>query len=201
MDIEIRSDDSVHISGYANIPERESKAVITPRGKVNEVIEQRAFQRAIDKADNIDVLLDHNTNRKLASTANNTADIYEDNVGLYVSMETRDSEVVDAAKTGKLKGWSFNMMQVKDEVEQRADKLPLRRVKDFLMSEVSLILNKNPAYSSTSIEVRADVEEEVEIRSANDINIKTTVIEPKVKKETIDYSEYDNKINQLKVGK
>jgi len=159
-----------------------------------------AFERAINKADKIDILLDHQTDRKLASTADKSAEVYEDNVGLHVSLETRDAEVIDAARSGKLKGWSFDMISAVDTIEQRAEKLPLRRVKDFLMTEISLILKKNPAYNSTSIEYRADEEEEIEIRSMNDFDMKTTVIEAPIQKETIDYSNYENKIKQLIVG-
>ena len=38
----------------------------------------------------------------------------------------------------------------------RAEGLPLRKVKAFDMSEISLILHAVPCYSATSVEVRAD---------------------------------------------
>jgi len=190
---EIRAD-GLHISGYVNVPGRESKPVITPRGKVIEVIEQRAFQRAIEKADSIDLMLDHE--RKIASTKEGTLKVYEDEVGLRAETIVTDEETIKGAREGKLKGWSFNMLRVKDEIEERAGKLPLRTIKDFVMTEITLALHKQPVYSSTSIELRAEEEEEIETRATG---IETTVVDMVEKpKETIDYSEFENKIQKMK---
>ena len=67
MKIEQRAD-GLHISGYVNTVLRESRPVITPRGKVNEVIEERAFGRALEKTYNVPMYLDHQANRVLANT-------------------------------------------------------------------------------------------------------------------------------------
>lgn len=214
MKAEIRAD-GIHISGYVNVPGRESRPVLTPRGKVNEVIEQRAFQRAIDRAENINLKLDHE--RIIASTSDGTLTAYEDAVGLRAETVINDEEVIQGAKEGKLKGWSFNMFNVKDEVEQRADKLPLRTVKELDMSEITLAMNKNPVYSSMSLEVRAENEEEVETRaertevfitdrterteiyiSADGVKTTTETTIDRNEKTIIDYSEFENKINDLK---
>lgn len=188
---EIRAD-GLHIVGYVNVPGRESRPVITPRGKVIEVIEQRAFQRAIEKVDNIDLKVDHE--RTIASTKEGTLTVYEDEVGLRAETVITDEEVIKGAKQGKLKGWSFNMLRVVDEIEERTGKLPLRKVKDFIMTEITLALNKMPVYSSTSIEFRAEEEEEVEVRA---VESKVIVLDM-IKKKEIDYSEYENKIQNLK---
>ena len=86
------------------------------------------------------------------------------------------------------------MLKVVDEIEERAGKLPLRRVKDFLMTEITLALKKIPIYSATSIEIRAEEEEEVEVRTSE---CEVTVVDL-TEKEKIDYSEYEKKINKLK---
>lgn len=57
------------------------------------------------------------------------------------------------------------MKNIVDEVEERADKLPLRHVKSFDMDEISLVVKKIPVYSATSVEIRADEEADVEERS------------------------------------
>jgi len=191
---EIRAD-GLHISGYVNVPGRESRPVLTPRGKVIEVIEQRAFQRAIEKAENIDLMLDHE--RKIASTREGTLKAYEDEVGLRAEAIINDDEVIKGAREGKLKGWSFQMTKVKDELEERAGKLPLRTVKEFDMPEITLALHKQPVYSSMSIELRAG--EEIEIR-ATDENLEVIDLVEK-KKEQIDYSEFENKIQKMKERK
>lgn len=191
---EIRAD-GLHIVGYVNIPGRESRPVVTPRGKVIEVIEQRAFQRAIEKADNINLKLDHE--RIIASTKGGNLTVYEDEVGLRAETVITDEETIKGAKEGKLKGWSFNMMKVKDEIEERAGKLPLRTIKDFDMSEITLALNKQPVYSSMSIELRAgEEEEEVEVRTTDS---ETTFIDMvETPKENIDYTVFENKIQKMK---
>ena len=190
---EIRAD-GLHIIGYVNIPGRESRPVITPRGKVVEVIEQRAFQRAIEKVDNINLMLDHE--RKIASTKEGSLTVYEDEVGLRAETVITDEETIKGAKEGKLKGWSFNMMKVKDTIEERAGKLPLRTVKDFVMTEITLALRKQPVYSSTSIELRAEEEEEIEVRTTE---LETEVVDLRAKiLNPIDYSEYENKIQNMK---
>lgn len=164
MKAELRAD-GLHISGYVNVPGRESRPVLTPRGKVIEIIEQRAFARAIERSGGIKMLLDHDRSRVLADTSDGTLKVREDEVGLRAESVITDETVIAGAKAGKLKGWSFNMKNVKDSIEERADELPIRRVKDFDMDEITLVMNKVPVYSSTSIEVRADTEEEVETRA------------------------------------
>ena len=196
MKAEIRAD-GLHITGYANVPGRQSRPVITPRGKVIEVIEQRAFQRANDMTGNIDLMLDHE--KKIASTSDGTLVVYEDEVGLRADAHITDEETVQAARESKLKGWSFKMMRVKDAVEERAGQLPLRTIKEFIMPEVTLAYRKNPVYSSTSIELRAEEEEEVEIRTSDEpISVEEMVETPK---KPINLSQYHNRINKLRVGK
>lgn len=196
MKAEIRAD-GLHISGYVNVPGRTSRPVITPRGKVVEVIEQRAFQRAIEKMNNIDMMLDHE--KKIASTADGTLKVYEDEVGLRAEAIVTDPETIQAGREGKLKGWSFKMVKVKDEVEERAGQLPLRTIKDFYMPEITIAYRKQPVYSSTSIELRAEEEEEVEQRATEDSITVTDMVE--TPKKPVNLSQYQNRINKLKVGK
>ena len=196
MKAELRAD-GLHISGYVNVPGRESRPVLTPRGKVIEVIEQRAFARAIERAGEVRMLLDHDRNHVLADTSDGTLMVKEDEVGLRAESVVTDEAVIAGAKEGRLKGWSFNMKNVVDTIEERAEGLPIRHVKDFDMDEITLVMNKVPVYSSTSIEVRADTEEEVETRA---ICLEATYSEIKepVKKPEYDNSEYRKRIEYLK---
>lgn len=166
MRAELRAD-GLHISGYVNVPGRQSRPVMTPHGRVIEVIEQRAFAKAIGRAENIRMLLDHDPTRVLAETRANTLTVVEDAVGLRAESIVTDQEVIDGAKAGRLRGWSFNIKNPVDTIEQRAEGLPVRHITDLDMDEVTLVMNRIPAYSSTSIEVRADTEdgEAVELRS------------------------------------
>lgn len=165
MKIEIRAD-GAHISGYVNVVERKSRPVITPHGKVVEEIEPRAFEQAINRAGNITVTVDHDRSHVYASTDDGTLNLYEDNIGLHADVLITDEILIGLAKQGKIKGWSFGMYNVRDEIEPRADDLPLRRIKSLDLDHVTLVVNKNPVYSATSIEIRADAEVDVETRTS-----------------------------------
>lgn len=167
MKAELRAD-GLHISGYVNVPGRQSRPVMTPHGRVIEIIEQRAFQKAIDRATNIRMLLDHDPARVLAETRANTLTVHEDAVGPRADSVVTDPEVIEGAKKGLLRGWSFNIRNPRDTIEERADGLPIRRITDFDMDEITLVMHKVPVYSSTSIEIRAGEEESVEYRADDD---------------------------------
>lgn len=181
MKVELRADGVLHISGYVNVTGRESRPVVTKHGKMPEVIEQGAFQRAIDaNKTGISVLLDHDPSRRLAGTADQTLTLYEDNIGLRAETEIGDPEVIEAAKHDKIRGWSFNMKNVVDEIEERAGNQPLRHVKSFDMDEISLIVKKIPYYSATSVEIRAGEETDVEERGMIEtVDVKLPTDEPK----------------------
>ncbi|MCC2864908.1 HK97 family phage prohead protease [Anaerovorax odorimutans] len=197
MKAEIRAD-GLHISGYVNVPGRASRPIFTKkRGQVIEIIEQRAFQKAIDRASNIQLLLDHRKDKVLASTKNKTLSAQEDEIGLRAEAVVTDRETIEAARAGRLKGWSFNMFNTVDEIEERADQLPIRRVKDFDMTEITLALDRIPAYSSTSIELRADEEVETEERAMETEIILTEKSEP----EKINNSAYRNRIYKTRIEK
>lgn len=199
MKAELRAD-GLHISGYVNVPGRESRPVMTPHGKVIEIIEQRAFARAIERAGGaIRMLLDHDRGHVLADTQSGTLSVEEDEVGLRAESVVTDEAVIDGAKQGKLRGWSFNMRNVKDEVETRAEGLPIRHVKDFDMDEITLVMNKMPVYSSTSVEVRAGEEEDVETRAiCLGAVYSENIPDPKPPKPAYDNSEYKERFENIK---
>ena len=176
MKIEIRAD-GAHISGYVNVTEKKSRPVVTPHGKVVEEIEPRAFERAISRAGNITVTVDHDNRHVYASTDEGTLKLYEDNIGLHADVLVTDDTLIGLARKGKVKGWSFGMYNVQDELEQRADDLPLRRIKALDLDHITLVVRKSPIYSATSVELRADAKVELEIRSAEETP-RITVDEP-----------------------
>lgn len=194
MKIEVRAD-GVHISGYVNATEKKSRPVITPRGKVIEVIEERAFQKALERAGNLTVTVDHDNTHIYASTNEGTLELYEDGIGLHADVIIKDENLIDLAKKGKIKGWSFGMYNVVDEMENRTNDIPIRRIKALDLDHLTLAVKRNPIYSATSVEVRADGNVEVEERSNEEL-VRLTVETPK---ETINYDAYINRIKQLKV--
>ena len=164
MKMEIRAD-GVHISGYVNATEKKSRPVITPHGKVIEVIEPRAFAAAIERAGDVTVTVDHDSTHIYASTRANTLKLYEDEIGLHADTLITVPTVIDLAKRGKIKGWSFGMYNVQDTLERRADDLPIRRISALDLDHITLVVKKKPVYSATSVEVRAEGEVNVETRS------------------------------------
>lgn len=164
MQLEYRADGSAHISGYVNVTEKKSRPVITPHGKVVEEIEPRAFEAAVARAGNITLTVDHDDSHVYAETSDGSLTLHEDAIGLHADVLIKDPTLMELAKRGKIRGWSFGMYNVQDEVEARADDLPLRRIKALDLDHVTLVVNKQPVYSATSVELRADTEVQLETR-------------------------------------
>ncbi|MBQ8180596.1 MAG: HK97 family phage prohead protease [Ruminococcus sp.] len=191
MIIEERAD-GLHVSGYVNVTGKLSRPVITPRGKVIETIEERAFDAAIRKSGNITVTVDHDEGHAYASTKDGTLKLTEDAIGLKAEVLVTDKTVIDMARKGKIKGWSFGMYNVIDEMEERADKLPIRHVKSFLLDHITLVKDKVPCYAATSVEYRADEAVDIERRALD--------IEPELHISSAnkpDYNEYERRIESL----
>lgn len=164
MRLEARAD-GLYITGYVNVTGKLSRPVITPHGKVIETIEERAFDSAIRKSGDITVTVDHDSGHVYARTGDGTLELREDAIGLHANVTITDPIVIEMAKKGKIKGWSFGMYNVVDELEQRADGLPIRHVKDFMLDHITLVKDKTPCYSATSVEYRAESAVDIECRA------------------------------------
>ena len=194
MRVEVRNN-KIIIDGYVNAVERASKVLYDTRGEFIEKIRSGVFQKALERADNVDVLLDHEHDRKLADTKSGKAKLYEDNIGLRAIVEIEDAEVIQKARENKLRGWSFGFFCNKEDRKTNEDGIEERTVRDLDLLEVSIIDDKKyPAYIGTSIEMRDDKVKVVEYRTGqfSEIDIKE---EPeqltKREVEKIDYSEYE----------
>lgn len=156
--IEIRADDSVHIEGYVNAVERDSKIINIPNvGRCVEQIRAGAFEQALKAAPDVLILENHDTSRKLGSIKEGNLKLYEDNIGLRAITDIKDRDIAEKARLGKIRGWSFGFICSDEETEQRADNVPRRIVKALSLSEVSLIDGDNiPCYKGTLVEVRSE---------------------------------------------
>ena len=168
MDIEIRGDNVVILSGYVNAVERYSKPIrANLRGKMQRFIEKikaGAFETALKRNNNVKVLLNHNKDRELANTLDGTAKLEEDNIGLRAEVTITDAEVVEKAKNHKLVGWSFGFHSNSDDVAEGAT-IATRTVNDMDLMEVSVLDDtKSPAYYGTSLETRSEGDPIMEIR-------------------------------------
>lgn len=194
MRVEVRNN-KILIDGYVNAVERESKVLYDTRGQFIEKIRAGVFQRALEKAENVRVLLDHEPDRELADTKSGKARLVEDNIGLRATVEIDDPEVIQKAKENKLRGWSFGFLCNKEDRTTDEDGIEKRTVRDLDLLEVSIIDDrKSPAYLGTSIEVRDDKVTLIEYRTdISDVDVR--VIEDAKK---IDYSEYENRLAKVK---
>lgn len=206
MDITLR-EDKVEIEGYVNAVERNSKPLLSRMGKFIERICKGAFKRAIERNDDIHILLNHDWNRDLGSTKQGNLELYEDSIGLKARAIITDPEVVEKAKNGDLVGWSFGFSDV--DVENGFENgLPTRAIKDLDLYEVSILdREKVPAYEGNLITARSD--EKIQYRSEPllvKLEIKNTVDKTRadVKSppeniiEKIDYSKYEKIIKEIK---
>lgn len=153
MKISIR-EDSVEIDGYVNAVERLSKPLNSRIGQFRERIKAGAFQRAIERNNDIHVLLNHDIDRDLGSTKQGNLDLHEDSIGLRAKATITDAEVVEKAKHGDLVGWSFGFSD-RDVDTRDEDGMMTRDVKDLDLYEVSILdRSKVPAYDGTIIQAR-----------------------------------------------
>ena len=155
MKIEIRSD-SVTVEGYINAVERASKPLSSRLGRFIEKIRAGAFKRAIDRAKDVRLLLNHDWSRDLGGISDGNLELTEDNIGLHFRAEITDPETIRDARNGDLVGCSFGFDDVDvSEIRDEESGLPLRLVKDLNLYEVSLLnRRKSPAYYGTLINVR-----------------------------------------------
>ena len=154
MQITIRSD-SVELEGYVNSIERKSKPLWSRIGQFVERICKGAFKRALERNDNVRIMLNHT--KDIGGQKDGNLELYEDAIGLHARATITDPEVVQIARDGNLVGWSFGFYD--REVEQKRDEngYPLRDVIDLDLEEVSILDNRTtPAYDGTLVSVRSD---------------------------------------------
>lgn len=121
MRVEIRND-SVLIDGYVNAVARDSKPIPYLNGKFIEQIEPRAFDKALNKTDNVDLLLNHDENKKLGSTKEGNLELFEDNIGL------RAKDVIEKAKKGGLEGGALAFV-----LKRIGGKILIRDIKEDML--------------------------------------------------------------------
>lgn len=202
MNINIRADNTVEIDGYVNAVERLSKPLTDRNGKFVERICKGAFRKALGRAEDVRILLNHNWDRDLGGLADKNLELDEDSIGLHARAIISDADVVQKARNGELVGWSFGFAD--REVENGEEKgLALREVKDLDLYEVSLIdRSKIPAYDGTLVAVRtADESKALNISDVTEVSTRVTEEkkeEPTPDNKEVDYTKYTNMISEMK---
>ena len=217
MEIRVK-EDSVEIEGYVNAIERNSKPLMSRVGQFIERICKGAFKKALNRNDDVHILLNHDWNRDLGSTKKGNLELEEDNIGLKAKATITDPEVIEKARNNELVGWSFGFQD--REVENTIERgMPYRAVKDLDLAEVSILdRRKTPAYDGTLIMAR-DNSEDLHFRGEDfidEVSIREDVKNEPIKEEVqeeqkveekpkqqeivdeIDYSKYENMIKEMK---
>ena len=203
MNIRVKGD-TVEIEGYVNALERNSKVLKDRIGSFIERVKVGAFKRALERADDVRLLLDHNWDRDLGGIKDGNLELHEDAIGLHARATITDKEVAQAARDGKLRGWSFGFTD-RDVDTSEENGITVREVKDMDLYEVSLIDRRAvPAYDGTLVCVRS-TDERMNTSDTTEcemnIRIEETEEEPKEDSNApgaIDYTKYHDIINEMK---
>lgn len=166
MRIELRND-SVLLDGYVNAVARDSRNIPQMNGKLfKEQVVPKTFQRALEKAEDVELLLNHDKNKRLGSIKDGNLELFEDNIGLRAICTVTDADIIKKAKNNELRGWSFGFFVNKDKWEDLDDGTQRRYLEEIDLTEVSIVDNTRvPAYIGTSIEKRANEEKMHETRT------------------------------------
>ncbi len=197
MKIEIRNN-AINLDGYVNVVNRESRVLPSPRGKFIEHIVPGAFQKALESADDVKLLFNHQESRLLGSIKQGNLSLNEDVIGLRAKCTVNDAEVIEKARKNELRGWSFGFKVTKNEWVEGADGIQRRAIQELQLDEVS-ILDRTPAYYATSIEQRGDDDIEVEQRGFEGIQIEIIEDEPEKRQLEDEYQYNQNKIKLMEV--
>ena len=199
------NENSVEIEGYVNAVERTSKKLRDRLGEFIERIKVGAFKRALERAEDVRLLLNHDWTRDLGGISDGNLELYEDAIGLHARATITDKEVVEEAKRGELRGWSFGFTD-RDVENGEENGVTVRNVKDLDLYEVSLINRaKVPAYDGTLVAVRsADDSKALNVGDILESEVNTREETPKKDNHAaenngaIDYSKYKEIIEEMK---
>ena len=195
MEVRI-SNDSVEVDGYVNAIERKSNPLSSRIGKFVERIKKGAFKRAIERNDNIRILLNHNWDHDLGGTKDGNLTLTEDNIGLRARAKISDPEVIKKARTGDIVGWTFGFTDREGDTPDK-DGITTRDVKDLDLYEVSLLdRSRTPAYDGTLVSVRDN--ESILHGEPCITDIQTRDDSKPEEPKPIDYTEYENMIKEMK---
>lgn len=207
MQIRIKGD-SVEIDGYVNAVERKSKPLWSRMGQFIERICKGAFSKALERNDNVRILLNHNPERDLGGQKDGNLELTEDSIGLHARAVITDKEVVEKARNGKLVGWSFGFYDRDVLCGTDENGMPLRDVRDLDLEEVSLLDDtKTPAYDGTLVMVRADESsvyygetfaDEIHIREESTEDEDSVPKQQETVEKNINYDEWDALIKDMK---
>lgn len=206
MNIRVRGD-TVEVEGYVNAIERLSKPLKDRLGTFVERVKVGAFKKALERAKDVRILLNHDYTRDLGGLSDGNLELYEDSIGLHARAIIKDKDVVEQARKGDLVGWSFGFTD-RDVEQGEENGMIVRNVKDLDLYEVSLInRSKVPAYDGTLVAVRTADDKSMNISEVieSELNLRVEEEQPTnndnhadENKGAVDYTEYHKIIDEMK---
>lgn len=149
---------AIVIEGYVNIAGKRSNCEFPAYpgvpGRFYEVIMPDAFKMSLLQTTCIKLKVDHT--RVIGSTHSGELQLADDSRGLWAHALISDPAVIAAARSGCIRGWSFAFIAEQSEwyrLDPR-EKLYYRKVKRAKLLEVSLMIEKDAAYSGTTVNVK-----------------------------------------------
>ena len=173
------------------------------RRKFKEKIQKGAFARAITRAlqnnGKIDFLSEHDPNKVLSSTANDSLKLWEDeNKGLcmraVICPTSWGKDTFQLIKSGIIKSMSFGFNVIEDEWINTRSEVANRIVKDLHLIEVSAV--RNPAYLSSVISARGmELVEDIEnIESVGEQDGEVQVKENRESEEVVETTQVNEEV-------
>lgn len=193
MKLNFRSN-GLELEGYINVTERPSEILRDKDGQFIEVVKRGCWKRALSSNKTIDLLYNHNPNRKIGDNKTNL-ELMEDSIGLKFRALISDPDIIAKAKEGKLKNCSFGFIPKRTSKEFIGG-IEHRNLYEIELYEVSL-LDIPPAYSGCSIYKR-DLEgstEEYETRSIA-LEVVEEVTEEKIKEAIEELEEVTEEVEE-----
>lgn len=198
IDIQVSEGDKLNVQGYVNMTGSVSEILTNPADgkKFRETIVPKVFSDAIEVANRVDFLYQHDKMLVLASTSNQSLSLAEDSKGLFmratISETSWGKDTYQLIQDGIIQGMSFGMIVTDEGWTLCDDGLPLRIITAIQLFEISAV--RNPAYRSSTIEARdidqvtnieipdniekrEDTMVEKDTEKANDESVKKEVVE------------------------
>lgn len=178
--LENATDENLTVSGYVNEVGKLSHLLSSKSKSFRERIMPGAFSKALSFNDDVHFLAEHDTNKILASTRNNSLELKEDEKGLFmranICKTSYGKDYHTLIKDGILRNMSFGFNVLKDRWTKLADGTYTRDITDLVLYEVSVVTN--PAYPQSSILARG-------LNLVEDVNIPETIENEVVEEDTL----------------
>lgn len=149
--------DTSTLEGYVTKFDEPSQ-LIAERGRVfYETVNHNAFDSTLESDSNIYALYNHDWNRILGSTQNESLELHTDDVGLRFTLNLKANtsyanDVKELVKAGEIRGCSFGFTVKKDKWKRKEDE-NYRELLDVDLKEVTI--TGLPAYEQSEVSCRS----------------------------------------------